>query len=382
MKNLKDLSPSDLEGKKVIVRVDFNVTVSPDGKIIDDSRIKASLKTIKYLLQSKVAKITLISHMGRPVVRQKERIENIVLGNAGLTLKLAAKRLMSWLKLKGEPKDIYFKEIDFSGYELEKNLVMLENIRFKSGEESGDQDLAKQLSTLGSIFINDAFSVCHRAHASVVGITKYLPSYAGYLVQKEIESLDKLIIEPKKPFVLILGGAKVLDKMMVLKNLLKKIDFVLLGGVIANTFMKARGIDVRYSVAESERLELANKLFTKAAKKFILPTTLVWDKQRIVDVSPKAISQWKRYLDKAETIFWNGTMGLTSLGNYKFSQGTKALAELVAQSKAKKIVAGGDTIGEIAKLKLENKMDFVSTGGGATLEYLAGNKLPGLEALK
>jgi len=379
---LKDLPINDLKNKKVIIRVDFNVPISQNGQVEDDSRIKASLKTIKYLMQSNAKEIILISHLGRPVIRQKEKIEKIVSGNANLTLLPIAKKLSEWLKITSEPKKYTIKKINFPAYKLSDNLIMLENIRFDWREEKNEESLSKDLALLGNIFVNDAFAVSHRAHSSVAGITKFLPSCAGFLIQNEIEHLDKLLTEPQKPFLMILGGAKVYDKMMVVKNILKKVDFILLGGVMANTFMAVRGIDVKRSIVERERLELADKLFRKSPKKFIFPTTLVWDKGKIVDVDPAAVRAWKRYFDKAETIFWNGTMGLTSLGINKYSFGTKEVAKLIVESKAKKIVAGGDTIAEIAKMHLENKFDFVSTGGGATLEYLAGNKLPGLEVLK
>lgn len=379
---MKDLPINDLKNKKVIIRVDFNVPISQNGQVEDDSRIKASLKTIKYLMQSNAKEIILISHLGRPVIRQKEKIEKIVSGNANLTLLPIAKKLSEWLKITSEPKKYTIKKINFPAYKLSDNLIMLENIRFDWREEKNEESLSKDLALLGNIFVNDAFAVSHRAHSSVAGITKFLPSCAGFLIQNEIEHLDKLLTEPQKPFLMILGGAKVYDKMMVVKNILKKVDFILLGGVMANTFMAVRGIDVKRSIVERERLELADKLFRKSPKKFIFPTTLVWDKGKIVDVDPAAVRAWKRYFDKAETIFWNGTMGLTSLGINKYSFGTKEVAKLIVESKAKKIVAGGDTIAEIAKMHLENKFDFVSTGGGATLEYLAGNKLPGLEVLK
>lgn len=382
MKYLKDLSPNELKGKRIIVRVDFNVPINSQGDVEDDSRIKASLKTIKYLLQSTVKEIILISHLGRPVVRPKEKIENIVKGNQQLVLAPVAKKLAEWLKIKIEPSDFTLKKINFPAYRLSANLSMLENIRFDFREERNDIGFAKELASLGDIFVNDAFSVCHRAHSSVVGITKFLPSYAGFLIEKEMNNLDKLLTEPAKPFVLILGGAKVYDKMMVIKNILKKVDFILLGGVMVNTFMATRGVDVKRSIIEKDRLELADKLFCRAPKKFIFPTSLVWDKGKIVDVDPKAIEAWKRYFDKAKTIFWNGTMGLTSLGINKYSFGTQKVAKMMVESKAVKVVSGGDTIAEVAKLKLESKFDFVSTGGGATLEYLAGEKLPGLEALK
>jgi phosphoglycerate kinase len=382
MNFLKDLPSNELRDKKLIIRVDFNVPVNQDGTVEDDSRIKASLATIKSAIQSKAEKIYLISHLGRPVIRSKERIETICLGNANLTLAHVAKKLAEWLDIKSEPAKIMLDDINFPAYEINEQIIMLENIRFDEREEKNDDEFAKELASLGDIFVNDAFAVCHRTHASVVGITKYLPSYAGYLIEKEIRNLDKLIIEPERPFVLVMGGAKVLDKMMVLKNLIKKVDYILLGGVMANTFMTTRGIDVKKSLIERDRLELADKLFRRAPKKFIFPTTLIWNMGKIVDVDPSTIDSWKRYFDKAKTIFWNGTMGLTSMSVHNFSQGTREMAKLITESKATKIVAGGDTIAEVAKLKLESKFDFVSTGGGATLEYLAGNKLPGLEALK
>jgi len=382
MNFLKDLPSNELRDKKLIIRVDFNVPVNQDGTVEDDSRIKASLATIKSAIQSKAEKIYLISHLGRPVIRSKERIETICLGNANLTLAHVAKKLAEWLDIKSEPAKIMLDDINFPAYEINEQIIMLENIRFDEREEKNDDEFAKELASLGDIFVNDAFAVCHRTHASVVGITKYLPSYAGYLIEKEIRNLDKLITEPERPFVLVMGGAKVLDKMMVLKNLIKKVDYILLGGVMANTFMTTRGIDVKKSLIERDRLELADKLFRRAPKKFIFPTTLIWNMGKIVDVDPSTIDSWKRYFDKAKTIFWNGTMGLTSMSVHNFSQGTREMAKLITESKATKIVAGGDTIAEVAKLKLESKFDFVSTGGGATLEYLAGNKLPGLEALK
>jgi phosphoglycerate kinase len=382
MKYLKNLPINDLKDKNVVVRVDFNVPISQNGEIKDDSRIKASLKTIKFLLQSNAKEIILISHLGRPVVRPKEKIENIVRGNQKLVLEPAAEKLSEWLKIKTAPERFILKKINYPAYRISPKIIMLENIRFDWREEKNNDVFSKELATLGDIFVNDAFAVCHRTHSSVVGITKFLPSYAGYLIEKEMINLDKLLIEPEKPFVLVLGGAKVYDKMMVIKNILKKVDFILLGGVMLNTFMATRGIDIKRSIVEKDRLELADKLFRKAPKKFIFPTSLVWDKGKIVDVDPKAVETWKRYFDKAKTIFWNGTMGLTSMGINKYTFGTQKVAKIIAGSEAVKVVSGGDTISEVAKLKLESKFDFVSTGGGATLEYMAGNKLPGLEVLK
>jgi len=382
MKLLKNLYLKELKDKNVIMRVDFNVPLDKNSRIMDDTRIKANLKTIKYLLQSNVKEIFLISHLGRPVIRPKERIEKIVEGNNNLVLKPVAEKLSYWLKIKNKPENIYLKKINYPAYKLSPKLTLLENIRFDFREEKNDSDFSKDLASLGNIYINDAFAVSHRAHASVVGITKFIPSYAGFLIEKEIENLNNLMAEPKKPFLLILGGAKVYDKMLVIKHILKKVDYILLGGVMANTFMAARGINVKNSIVEKERFDLADELFKKSPKKFIFPTTLVWDKGKIVDIDPMAVRAWKRYFDKAKTIFWNGTMGLTSLGINKFCFGSREAARLMAGAKATKIVAGGDTIAEVAKWKLEGKMTFISTGGGATLEYLAGDKLPGLEALE
>lgn len=381
MKYLKDLPLQEIKGKRVVLRVDYNVPILPNGKIADDTRIRLSLKTIKYLLQSG-AKVILVSHLGRPVVRNKEKIERIINGNKNLIMAPIAQRLCNWLKIKSKPRHINLKQIVLPAYELRSDLMLLENIRFDSREEKNDPIFTKELSSLADIYVNDAFAVSHREHASIVGITKLLPSYAGFLVQKEIDNLNKLMEKSTRPMLFILGGAKVYDKMMVIKNLLKITDQFLLGGVMANTFMKARNINVDRSVVENDRVELANNLFRKAARKFILPTTLVWDKGRIVDIDPAAVKSWKRYFDKAKTIFWNGTMGLTSLGVHKFARGSEEIAKLMADSKAVTIVSGGDTIAVVNKLKLLGKMTFVSTGGGATLQYLAGEKLPGLEALK
>lgn len=378
---MKIITQEKFKNKAVILRVNFNVPLDKFGKIEDDSRIVASLPTIKYILQSKPKALILISHLGRPVVRSKEKIETIILGNKNLTLKPIAQRLADWLKIKGEIKLEKNSNFSLPFYRITKNLALMENIRFDSREEKNDLEFSKEIANLGDIYVNDAFGVCHREHASVVGITKYLPSYAGLLVEKEIKTLSSLLAKPAHPFVVISGGAKIKDKILAIKNIIKKTDFILLGGVMANTFMKTRGVDVKKSVFENDRLDVANELFDLAPRKFILPTDLVWDKEKIVDIGLSTANHFQKLIARAKTVFWNGTMGLTSLGLQRFKRGTELIASAIADSKATSVVCGGDTISEINQLGLKNKITFISTGGGASLEFLAGEKLPGIEAL-
>ncbi len=376
MKNLKEI---DVKNKKVIVRVDYNVPLGKDG-IVDDARIKASLPTIKYLLQSGAKEIYLISHLGRPVVRPKEKIEAIIAGNKNLVLKPIAENLTNWLKIKTKPQ-IKSIGISLPAYKLNKNIYLLENIRFDSREEKNDPEFAKELASLGEIFVMDAFGAAHRAHASIVGVAKLLPSCAGFLVEKEVENLSKLLAKPDRPFVVILGGAKIDDKIMALKNIYKKADQILLGGVMANTFLKARNYDIKKSLFESQRLEIANDLFDLAPKKYNIPVDFIWWQDKIVDIGPNTILNFEKIVSKAKTIFYNGTMGLTSLGNRSFDKGTKAIINAIANSGATSIICGGDTIAEVDALKLNSKISFVSTGGGASLEFLSGKPLPGIEIL-
>jgi len=378
---MKMITQEKFKGKSVLLRVDYNVPINNKGDIEDDARILATLPTLKYLLQSKPKEIILISHLGRPVVRPKERIQAIISGNKNLVLRPVAEKLSSWLKLK--TKITVEKKPNFSlpFYRISKNILLMENIRFDLREEKNDLEFSRQLASLGDVYVDDAFAVCHREHASVVGISKYLPSFAGFLIEKEIKNLSTLLTKPEHPFVVISGGAKISDKILAIKNILKKTDYILLGGVMANTFMKGRGIDIKKSVCENEKVEFANDLFDLAPRKFILPTDLVWDKEKIVDIGNSTVSHFQKIIAKAETIFWNGTMGLTSLGMQRFKRGTQLIAKAVVESKATSIVCGGDTISEINQLGLGGKITFVSTGGGASLEFLAGEKLPGIEAL-
>jgi phosphoglycerate kinase len=378
MKTVKD---AQLKNKKVLLRVDFNVPIN-NCIIEDDARIRASLPTIKHILQSGAKELIIIAHLGRPVVRAKENVELIIQGNKNLTLKPVAQKLAQWLKIKGEIKLVKLNNFILPAYKIAKNIYLLENIRFDSREEANDKDFAKSLATLGQIYVNDAFGVSHRAHASVSAITEFLPSYAGFLIEKEIANLSQLLAKPERPFVAIIGGAKIKTKIMALKNIIKKVDYILLGGVMANTFMKAREIDIRESVYEPDKLEVANDLFDMATRKFVLPSDIVWDRRRIVDIGPQTIENYKKIIAKAKTIFFNGTMGLTSNASRPFKKGTVAIIKALVDSKATTIICGGDTISEVNQLKLGDKITFISTGGGASLEFLAGEKMPGIEAIK
>lgn len=380
MKLLKDAQVKD---KNIVMRVDFNVPVSQQGDILDDNRIKATLSSIKSVINAGAKRVILISHLGRPVLRPKEKIERIIEGNSHLRLLPVAKCLASWLKVKKDD----FESINLAGsplpvYQLTDKLFLMENIRFLEGEKKCDQNLTKKLASLGDIFVFDAFAVAHHPSCSVSEIPKHLPSFAGLLVDKEVNQLEKLMINTPKPFVMILGGAKIEDKILVMKNLLKKVDFFLLGGVMANTFLASRNVDLKQSVVENDRVDVAVELMEKAAKKIILPVDLVWDRGKVVDIGKTTCGQYARYIEKAEMIFINGTMGLTSMGMDKFALGTQEIIKLITNNKKTiKVVSGGDTVAEVNKLNLAGKFTFVSTGGGATLEFLAGNKLPGLEAL-
>ncbi len=379
MKTVKD---AQLKNKKVLLRVDFNVPLNSRGEIEDDERIKASLPTIKYILQSGASELLIIAHLGRPVVRAGENINLIMKGNRNLNLEPVAKRLAKWLKIKNEIKLVKLNNFILPAYKIAKNIHLIENIRFDAREELNDKDFAQSLADLGQVYVNDAFGVSHRAHASVSAITEFVPSYLGLLMEKEITNLSKLLEKPERPFVAIIGGAKIKTKIMAIKNIIKKVDFILLGGVMANTFMKARGIDIRDSVYEADKIEVANDLFDMATKKFILPSDIVWERRKIVDIGPQTIENYKKIILKAKTIFYNGTMGLTSTGSKKFKHGTEEIIKSLSQSNATTIVCGGDTISEVNQLNLADKITFISTGGGASLEFLAGEKLPGIEAVK
>jgi len=383
----------EVTGKRVLVRVDFNVPVdAKTGIITDDSRIRAALPTIKYLIERN-ARVILISHLGRPDGRVVDK----------LRLAPVAKRLSQILgqPVKAAP--------DCIGAEAEKaaatlkagEVLLLENVRFHAKEEKGNADFAKALARLGDVFVNDAFGTSHRAHASIAGITKYLPAVAGLLLEKEINTLGGLLRNPDHPFVSLFGGAKVSDKVGMLKNIMTKVDCLLIGGGMAATFLKAKSYEVGTSAVEVESIGIATELIKQTEKsgvRLMLPVdVMVADEidsnaagrvvtvdavprdKKIVDIGPKTVEVFRKELEKSRTVFWNGPMGVQEIP--QFAGGTEALARLLPRLKAKTIVGGGSTAEVIDALGLSDKVTFVSTGGGASLEFLGGEELPGVVSL-
>lgn len=388
----KTIRDVDLEGKKVLMRVDFNVPLDENQNITDDSRIKAAIPTIKYV-QDKGAKVILMSHLGRPKGKLVDKMR----------LKPIADRLSELIDIKVSAlKDCVGDEVRQAVENMkEGEVVLLENLRFHKEEESNDPNFAKELSGLGDVFVNDAFGTAHRAHASTEGVTKHLPSIAGFLMEKEIEYLGNATVNPEKPFVIILGGAKVSDKIGLVDNLLNRVDSVLIGGGMAYTFLKAKGINIGSSKLEEDKVKLSRDILNKADSmgvKVLLPVdhlivdkidkdsnTKITDGAEIpdswigVDVGPETIKLFKAELAKAKTIVWNGPLGIFEID--KFDKGSREIAQALAESKATTVIGGGDTAACVAKFKLEDKMTHISTGGGASLEYLEGKVLPGIAAL-
>ncbi|MDP2912128.1 MAG: phosphoglycerate kinase [Candidatus Omnitrophota bacterium] len=389
--NKKTIKDVPVKGKKVLMRVDFNVPLNKDLKIEDDTRITAALPTIKYAIDNG-ARLILMSHLGRPKgVNDAERLTPV------------AKRLS---ELLGKPVQ---KLDDCIGPEVEKaisgmkdgDVVLLENLRFHPEEEKNDSGFAKKLASLGEIYVNDAFGTAHRAHASTEGVTKFIKvCVAGFLLAKEIEYFDKALSNPPKPFVAILGGAKVSDKIMVIENLMNKVDAILIGGGMAYTFLKALGMEIGSSKLEADKIDVAKSLIQKAKEKgvkLVLPVDhLIADKFDAVsntkvvtdtipqgwmalDVGPKTVDEFKKELRNAKMIIWNGPLGVFEIT--KFSRGTEDVARFIAGLKTISIIGGGDTASAIAKFGLEHAMSHISTGGGASLEYMEGKVLPGVAAL-
>lgn len=378
----------DVKNKRVLVRVDFNVPLDKKGNITDDKRIRAALPTINYLIKNN-ATVILMSHLGRPKGEIKEELK----------MDKVAKRLEKLLKRKVyKLDDCIGQDVeDFIDKRNNKEVVLLENLRFYKEEKENDKEFADSLADLADLYINDAFGTCHRAHASVEGVTRYIPSAVGFLVQKELEIMGNALKNPKKPFIAIMGGVKVSDKIDAINNLLKKVDNLLIGGAMMFTFLKSKGIDIGKSLVEDDKLDLAKKLMKKG--KIILPidTTVASkidknarsetaDIDKIpksmmgVDIGPKTIKLYKEKLAKAKTIIWNGSLGVNEIP--KFAKGTDEIAKAMAKSKGVTIIGGGDTAAAVHKLRLEKKMTHVSTGGGASLEFLEGKKLPAIKALE
>ena len=387
-KSIKDV---DIRGKKVLMRVDFNVPLDEKQRITDDTRIKAALPTINYALSNN-AKLILMSHLGRPKGEAKKEFSLAPVA-ANLSKKLGKNVTMAPDCIGDEVKGIV-------GAMKEGDVVLLENLRFHMEETRNDEKFSKELASLGDVFVNDAFGTCHRAHASTVGVTKFLPSVAGFLVQKEIEYFDKLIKSPDKPFALILGGAKVSDKMGVIENMLPKIDFLLIGGAMAYTFLKTRLKGVGNSRVEADKIGLASKIFDMARDNNVglfLPqdhviAQSITDSVRVrvvvdhipdgwigLDIGPRTIRKYLSVLKEAKTICWNGPVGYFELKHFR--KGTAAIAKFISRLNATTVIGGGDTAAAVNILKLGNRMSHISTGGGASLEYLEGKQLPGIVAL-
>jgi triosephosphate isomerase len=390
--NKKTIEDIDVSGKRVIVRVDFNVPLNADLKITDDKRIVGALPTIKYLVDHN-AKTILVSHLGRPKNGPEEKF----------SMKPTAARLS---ELLGKPvimaEDVIGPDAKAKAAALKDGeVLMLENVRFHKEEEKNDPAFAKELSTLAEIYVNDAFGTAHRAHASTAGLADYLPAVCGYLIKKEIDIMGKALSNPARPFVAILGGAKVSDKIQVIENLIDKVDTLIIGGGMAYTFLKAKGYNIGTSICEDDKIDLAKQLLERAEKKgvkLMLPVESIVGKEFKVDteyksvpsdampdgwmgmdIGPLTIKNFSEEIKKAKTVVWNGPMGVFEFPN--FATGTKEIARAVAESGAVSIVGGGDSAAAIEQLGFADKITHISTGGGASLEFLEGKVLPGIAVL-
>ncbi len=384
---IKDLG---LENKKVLVRVDFNVPLDDKGNITSDKRIKETLPTIKYLLDNN-CKVILMSHLDDPekLIEKGKSLEEV---KKKLTLKPIAKILS---KILG--KEVAFIDDCISKKLPDKQIILLENLRFHKEEKKNDETFAQKLASYADFYVNDAFGTCHRAHASVYAVTKFLPSAIGFLVEKEVKNL-KPILTPKKPFIVIIGGAKE-DKIDVIKSIINKVDYLIIGGVLSNTFLKASDVDIKSSKFSPESIGFAKDMLKKYKEKIILPLDVVVAEKfakdanskivtvdkipanwLIMDIGPKTIELYKKKLRKSKTIFWAGPIGVFEFD--KFSKGTKAIAEFISKLDAITVIGGGDSASAVEKFNLHDKMTFVSTGGGASLEFIEGKQLPALKALE
>jgi phosphoglycerate kinase len=392
LKMKKTLKDMDFKGKKVLVRVDFNVPLK-DGVVGDKTRIKAALPTIEYLIKEE-AKVLLISHLGRPGGEPKD----------DLRMDPVAKELANLLNKEVKKAD------DCIGEEVKKaadslkdgEVLVLENSRFHAGEKKNDPEFAKELASLAELYVNDAFGAAHRAHATTVGVAEYLPAAAGFLMQRELNALGEVMENPESPFVAIMGGAKVSDKIDVIKNLINKVDKLIVAGGIANTFLLAKGYEVGDSLVESDKVELAKELMAEAEEKgveIVLPVDVViaddfsndantqtvsvkevpagW---QILDCGgPQSLENYKEIIKNAKTVIWNGPLGVFEME--KFAHGTVELAKALAESDAHSVIGGGDSAAAINQAGVADKMSHISTGGGASLMFFEGKELPGVAAL-
>ena len=383
----------DVAGKTVLVRVDFNVPLDKQGHVTDSTRIEASLPTIRYLLERN-AKVVLMSHLGRP---DGKVVESMRMAPVARELE----------RLLGQPvrtaPDCVGPEVERLVRDLQPGeLLLLENLRFHPEEEANDPGFAKQLATLGDLYVNDAFGTAHRAHASTEGVAHYLPAVAGFLMQKELDALGRIVENPEHPFAAIIGGAKVSTKIKVLQNLLTKVDTLIIGGGMANTFLKAKGYDVGASLLEPDKVDVAWDLMQQAQDRGVQlglpvdvvaaqhfepdsPTVVVEVNQipegwTIVDIGPRTVEEFRALLLPAKTIFWNGPMGVFEMP--RFAAGTRAIAEILAKSGAVTVVGGGDSVAAVEQMGYADRMSHISTGGGASLELIEGKTLPGVAALQ
>jgi len=387
-KTIEDINP---EGKRILVRCDFNVPIT-DGRIDDDKRIVESLPTIKYLAD-KGAKVILCSHLGRP----KGEF------NMKFSLGIVAEKLSELLGKKViMAKDVIGEDAKTKAAALKNGDIMLiENVRFHDEEEKNDPKFSKALASLAEIYVNDAFGTAHRAHSSTAGVSEYLPAVGGYLINKEISIMGGALANPKKPFVAILGGAKVSDKIGVINNLLDKVDALLIGGAMAYTFIKSQGGNVGNSLCENDKLDVARDILEKAKNKnvnLILPTddvisdafkndanikiclgNKIPEGWQGMDIGPETVAEFSKIIRGAGTVIWNGPMGVFEFDN--FANGTKEIAKAVAESGAVSIIGGGDSAAAVEKLGFADKVTHISTGGGAALEFLEGLELPGIACL-
>lgn len=370
---MKSVRDAEVHDKIVFLRVDFNVPID-NGKIEDSNRIEAAVPTIKFLLD-KGAKIVIGTHLGRPEGKFNPEFSTMPL----------ARKLSEILGKAVEGTDLVVDKSVADKISIMKpgDIFVLGNLRFDPREESNDVAFAKELADYADIYVNDAFAVSHRANASVEAITKYLPSYAGLLMESEITTLDLLLMNPDHPFVLIVGGAKIVDKAGFLDNLADKADQILVGGAVANTFKAAKGEDISKSLAEPKMIESCKNLLTKHASKIHLPTDSVQKATEggfeILDIGVNTRNEFSSFISAAKCIFWNGNMGKSEDEEYR--AGTQAIADAVGKNGNTTVVAGGDTVGFINQYAKDGHFSFVSTGGGATMQYLAGEKLPGIEAI-
>lgn len=389
-KTIRDI---DVSGKKVLVRCDFNVPQDENGNITDTRRIVGALPTIKYLIEHN-AKVILCSHLGRPKGEVKKEfslapVQKELSKELGIEVKLSE-------DIIGESAKSLTKDMK------DGEVVLLENVRFDKREEENDREFSKELASLAEIYVNDAFGTAHRAHSSTAGVTEFLPGVSGFLIEKEIKFLGEALQNPERPFVSIIGGKKVSDKISVINNLLEKVDTLIIGGGMAYTFFKAKGMNIGNSICEEDKLELAKDLMKKAEEKNVrlmlpvdihvaksfdanaeskyVPADQIEDGWEGMDIGPETIKVYESVLKTAKTIMWNGPLGVFEFD--KFANGTNEIARIISSQDSITIIGGGDSAAAIEKAGLADKMSHISTGGGASLEYLEGKVLPGIDCLQ